>query len=124
MQAKVYYRVSSIIKHSEEDIYKDGCQGQESGNTWSEKPCMQAETVEEIIQRCIDFAELDKQTPDNPAYNACEEDGRLDIQVYEDAEGNTLTEKDIKAWKKGKIKAWLATYSFYIEKATHERVKL
>lgn len=44
----------------------------------------------------------------------CGEIGRLDILVYEDAQGCRASTAETALWKQGKCRLWLATYTFRI----------
>jgi hypothetical protein len=50
--------------------------------------------------------------------NSCDEIGRVDIQQMENDEGYSASKDQIKAWKNGKQRLWLACYTFNIEQVS------
>lgn len=104
------------IKHSEEDDFVTGCEGKAIMDGGHET--FNAATLDELIKQCAHF--VGQTDLKNCLLDSCEEAGRLDIQVYEDAEGMPASEDAINKWKDGKYKIWLATYTFNLLKV--ERV--
>lgn len=117
---KTKYEVRGWYKIAEEDNWEKGCLP-ESGSHYSGDDQFEADSIEKLVtylcQHCGAegvAAELD----------ACEEDGRIDIQVMENREGYHASKPEMEAFKKGKCRLWLAAYTFQVEKVTREVIKL
>ena len=108
------YIAMGWIRHTEEDIYNDGCQPQTSATSGGHDT-FNAPTLDALIKQCAAFE--GQQDLKNCLLDSCEEAGRLDVQVYEDAEGVAADERDFERWKEGKQKLWLVTYTFNLLKA-------
>lgn len=107
------YEVNGWLKHAEEDIWERGCQpGTERVDEGNDR--FRADTMEDLIEKLMDFA----LTTDKKAVllNACDEIGRVDIQVTQGDDGLPLTESEQEVWKRGEKQAWLVNYSFRVER--------
>lgn len=105
------FRAHGWIKHCEEDVYASGCTGQ--GRTWSGQQCFSAPTLQALLTSIKEFAGGDPDANDDTQLDACDEYGRVDIQVHEDENGTTAHNFD--AWKAGEARLWLCTYTFHVE---------
>ena len=108
------YRVKYAMKHAEQDSYAEGCLPNTVNSSTIEWN-FDKSNIESLIEACIDLTGADAK---DVMLNACEEIGRIDIQVYEDENGSRVYESEEhkwNAWKEGKRKLWLCTYSFYVE---------
>lgn len=99
------------IKFSEEDNWENGCIGNSSSyfvnyNIRGSK--------EEIIRQIQDIT--GEISTDNFDFNSCDEQGRIDIQIQENENGERLTEKEWEQFKSGEINTYLSTYSFQFYK--------
>lgn len=117
---KAIYEARGWSKFTEEDSYKDGCNPKTS-TMFDGKDVFQGDTVEEVVQACLDFLGCMKEDAE---LDSCGEDGRLDVQRMENADADTASKAELAAFKKGKARLWLATYTFYIEKVQKEAVSL
>ena len=54
---------------------------------------------------------------DDILLNSCDEQGRVDLQGHETADGGTASESGMQLWKDGKIKLYSVTYTALIYKA-------
>lgn len=115
------YEINGWYKFAEQDDWEHGCDPDKyvsfTGNEqWS------AETIERLLEIIKDF--VDVPSGHEIELDACEEDGRVDIQVLETADGYTASDRDIEKWKQGEMALWSATYTFIIERVTREPVRL
>ena len=117
---KTQYEINGYIKHAEEDSWENGCDPT-SGNSFFGDTQFKADSIEKLItylcQHC--GAERDAVTLD-----ACEEPGRIDIQVMENGEGYHASNPEMESFRKGNCRLWLADYSFQVEKVTRETISL
>lgn len=98
-------------KHSELDNWENGCTGEYSAQ-FVRYPS-EFKDKQQAIKFVKDIAgEIDE---DNFEFNACEEAGRIDVQIQENENGERLTQQEWEDFKQGKIKAYLVTYSFYFK---------
>ena len=56
--------------------------------------------------------------------DACEEDGRVDVQVLETADSYTVDAWQVEKWKRGELALWAATYTFMVEEVARTPVQL
>jgi len=113
---KTQFEVRGWIKFAEEDIFSEGCLPNtaihDSGNDF-----FKADSSPEIVEKLKQFANGDN---DSVMIDSCEEPGRIDISVMEDANGDKASEKELSLWKEGKKRLWNAIYSFQVEKVRRE----
>ena len=96
------------IVHRELDNWEDGCSGDgDSVHVDITEVFKTKEDAFRFIQDCTGETCMD--------YNACEENGRIDVQVQEDQDGMRLTPAQWEEFKAGRIDTYLATYSFYFK---------
>ena len=116
------YEINGVHRFTEEDIYNDGCQPK-TGSSDYIKLNIKANTVDELIQKL--FSELCfTYSKEALELNACDEEGRIDIQVMEDENGSEASKNELASWKNGKKRLWLGNYSANIELVTRESVSL
>ena len=74
-----------------------------------------AKTPEALIGNIADKFQT---TKGNVELNACEEDGQVDIQVYENASGEIvdILSEEFGRWVDGKARLWAVTYSGTLRK--------
>ncbi len=106
------YMINGFLKFVEQDEYKNGCLP-DTGHTASADILIKAETKEQIIEKVKEFFDVKN---DCIELNACEESGRIDIQIMENDLAEQPSPAAIEAWKKGKFNLWLANYSGQLEK--------
>ena len=117
---KTYYQADGWIKFSEEDIYQDGCQPN-SGGTYTGSDKWKADTLDGLLNEILSFTDGDREGME---IDACEEIGRVDISIMENADGCRATKQEIELWKEGDIQLWNCIYSFQIEQITANPVSL
>lgn len=117
---KTYYQIDGFLKHSEQDIYNDGCNPDTSQSFFIDH-LIQKESLSDLIQSIKDFTEAEN---DDLLLNSCEEKGRIDAQVMENALGIKATNKELESWKQGKIDLYLCTYSVQVKLITETDVDL
>ena len=115
------YEVNGWHKFGERDYYETGCDPDEYVNfggqdRWS------AVTVKDLLLQLRGFVGVDDDY--EIELDSCDEDGRVDIQVMEIAEGYTANEWHIEEWKKGELALWYSTYTFYVEQVERKSVRL
>ena len=112
------YITRDISKFSEEDIFSDGCQPG-TGQMFDLGVQFSGDTPEVVIEKIANFLGTDAKDAQK---NVCDEPGRVEFGITENAEGQSLSTRETEKWQRGKIKAWYCVYTAYIEKC--EPVKL
>ena len=115
---KTTYETDCFIKFAEIDLYNEGCQPDTGYQTGGDITLLGA-TVDELIENILNFTGADDYE-----LNACDVDGRIDIQVMENPHGTPATMSELDGWKREEYTLYLANYSFYIKKVTRKTVKL
>lgn len=123
------YRLStSVISHSEKDIFNEGCVGQ-STTEFHDIDQVITDKLEIIIDKINGFCgSLDNA---NLLINSCDEDGRIDCQVLtvKPHRFNKVSTKSLALWKNGEKDLYLNDISFYVETSengglTYNAIKL
>jgi hypothetical protein len=104
--------VKGWVKYAEEDIFSDGCIIG-TGYSTSGDLSFSAETEETLIDSLVSFVGADKSSVE---LNACDEPGRVDICLLENADGFAASKRQIEAWKLGHERLWYCTYIFQAHK--------
>lgn len=112
------YIARNLSKFAEEDVFEDGCQPG-TGQMFDLDVSFTGDTPEAVIEKIADFLGVD---PKDAEKNVCDEPGRVEFGITENGEGYALSKRESEKWQAGKIKAWYAVYTAYIEKC--EPVKL
>ena len=107
----VRYEVNGCIKTAEIDDFEHGCQS-ESAQMMHIDVELSADTVAELVAMIHEFI---GSRPGSHILDACEEQGRIDVQVMERDCGSPASDSDLDAWQEGKLRLWLADYSFRVE---------
>lgn len=103
--------VNGATKIAEEDNYQEGCLPDTSYMVDIDLSFRGA-TIEELIEQ------LKIYYGEEYLVNPCEDDpSRIDFQRMEDSEGCEASKNQIEAWKKGRFKLWVVTYTMNIEKS-------
>lgn len=108
------FQANGLLKFSEQDLWNDGCQP-DTAQSYEVSVNFTGKTAQEVIDQITDFTGCGK---DGVEINACDEPGRVDFAVTEDADGSPLSKSQWAQFKKGQIKAWYTVYSAYIEQTT------
>ena len=117
----IKYEANGCMKVADEDIWKRGCTSFADITQCGEN-VFSADTVLELIEELKKFCGTEDDTA--LLLDACDETGRLDIQVMENEDGISASKKEIEWWQHKKTKLWLCCYTFYIVKVTREEVCL
>lgn len=116
--AKHEYVVRGYVAHADVDNFENGCSLVGSKTEWSQE-VFKSDTLTGLIALlCKEF----KGDVKHVESNACDELGRIDIQVNqrEAFTRNAPSENTMKAWRNGEINLWLTNYSFYVVRETVE----
>lgn len=108
------YETNGALKTVELDNWERGCQ-LEGAQSYFVNWKIEAETLAEIKQKIMDFVGCDM---DGIVIDACEEAGRIDAQVTENADGYIASESELASWKRGELELYAVTYSFLFEQVT------
>jgi hypothetical protein len=96
---------------SELDHWENGCTGEYSVNFWDLE--FKAENEQKLIDKITSHFDV---TVDHLQFNACEEIGRLDVQLQtlDKFDEFQLSKNQFDEFKRGYIKAYLTTFSFQV----------
>lgn len=110
------YKITNFLKHAEKDDYIEGCDPATSRvDTLFYK--FEAENKLELINKLMEYFGVDRKAI---KLDACEEAGRIDIQLMEDRNCFRADEAALNIWRRGKLELWLVTYSGYLERVHPE----
>jgi len=106
------YIIRSFMKIAEIDNFVAGC---DMESTAISECCIEikADTIDVLKDKIPAYFGVDSNSV---GYNACEELGRVDIQILEDEHGNKAGRVDLGRWKKGKIDLYTCTYIGQLER--------
>ena len=115
------FEVNGWTKYAEEDVFAEGCVGR--GASFGDNNMrFQGSTLQDLIKSLMEFTGVDHE--DCVVLDACDEEGRIDIQLFETAEGNAASYSDIEKWRDGELRLWLVDYTFRVEQVERRRVAL
>lgn len=117
---KTYYQAHGWIKFYEEDIYQEGCIPH-TGGMIDGREIFKANTLDGLLNEVLSFTDGDLEGME---FDSCDEVGRLDIFLMENADGCRATKREIELWKDGDLQLWNSIYSFQIEQITANPVSL
>ena len=105
------YFVNGLLKFAEEDSYQSGCV---VGTAVSShiNITFTGKTLAALLENLKIFTGCD-----DILINSCEEQGRVDLQGYEAADGSTASASDMQLWRAGEKKLYSVTYTVYVYKA-------
>jgi len=109
--------VNGWSKFAELDSWKNGCDP-DSTRWEAGSDSFTAEDENELIAKLMEFTDVDDKQ--NVLINSCDQDGRIDIQRYEDEQGCLADASEMDAFKRGEIDLYLACYTFHVESITRE----
>ena len=106
------YRLYGFLKHSEIFSLEEGCPSDTANSQFIEYT-IAADCIAGIIEQASEFIYSYGITgaTDNIQVNACDEPGRIDFTIMEDAEGIQASEFDLQQWRKGAKELYCCTYS-------------
>lgn len=107
------FEVNGWSKFVEEDIFAEGCIPETSCYYSDKTMRFQASTVDDLIKSVMEFVGCANRA--EVELDACDEAGRIDIQMLESDEGNPASPREIEQWRAGNCRLWLANYTFYAE---------
>ena len=105
------YIANNILKFSAKADYQNGC----AENTETSNDLGILITNKTLAGLLEDLKNL--TGCNDILLNSHEEQGRIDLQGYETADGSTASASDMQLWKDGKIKLYSVTYTAYAYKA-------
>lgn len=108
------FEANHCLKLIEEDHWETGCLF-ETARSWSISHTIAGASLEDLKRQITEFVGCNESDLE---INACEEPGRIDVQVLENGEGLPMSPSDLLRWKSGHATAYQATYSFYFEQVT------
>jgi hypothetical protein len=115
------YEINGGLKCVERDVFASGCQP-ETSRCWPIDVRLSADSVEELIKKLNDFLGNDDLSA--VSLDACDEPGRIDVQMLENDAGEPATTAQIDVWKRCELALWLADYSFQVEAVERRTVEL
>lgn len=107
------YESKGCLKIAELDHFVNGCHGK-AQTMWIDVRAS-GETLDDVKTAVRDFCMCGE---DALEINACDEAGRIDAQVTENADGNPPSESELEQWKAGELELYAVTYSFQFEQVT------
>jgi hypothetical protein len=115
------FEINGGLVWGEEDIFEHGCQP-DSSYSYDIPLRLTAPSIPELIAKLN--SHIGPFDDDAVLLDSCDEDGRLDVQVYVTDENITASAGDIEGWREGKQRLWLATYFFSVELVERKTVPL
>lgn len=115
-----YYQANGWAKFYEEDVYQEGCLPH-TGGLIDGREVFRADTTDGLLNELLAFTGANYE---DIQLNSCDEVGRVDISIMENADGARATKWEIESWKEADIQLWDCIYTFQIEKITAEAVNL
>jgi len=115
------YEANGWTKFCEEDDFENGCLPKTSFMVDGRERFVGA-TIDDLLKALNEFTRNDDA--EAIELDACDEPGRVDIQIMETAEGYAASKNDIVAWREGKRRLWLACYSFHVEHVERKPIAL
>lgn len=109
----ITYEIDDFFGIATEDNFENGEIGK--GQLKDYKIVLSASTIEGLL---VKVAQEFDTAPEHLLLDSCDEDGRIDIQVHETAEGWIVNQVDplYKKWVKGQARLWSVTYSGTLRK--------
>lgn len=116
------YEINGLLKHAEEDDYKQGCLSGTLQSFFIDQQ-FSALTVNQLIEQVCDFLGCGLEAVQ---VNACDEPGRIDWSMMENTDDEEPSPHQYANWKAGRVKLWYATYTGnveYVERTTGELIE-
>ena len=120
-KTRTTYEATGWLKLAEEDVFETGCEKGSSATSGDDR--FIGKDIKEVVAKCAGFCPGNAREGDLMR-DSCDEDGRLDIQVMEDADGNGASKHQKEQWRQGKCRLWLCTYVFKIERVERKPIKM
>jgi hypothetical protein len=113
------WEVRGWMKYAALDDYENGESiDSEDGQITSGSEFFSDPDLAHLVSSLMAFAGVDD--PSAVILNSCGEAGRIDIQSMETEDGVPAVLHELESWKRGELRLWSVTYSFYAEWVTHE----
>lgn len=110
------YVCTRMQKSAEEDSYEHGCDPKTFVWTCDESCDLRAATMVELLAKLCNRYAL---APFD-SYWVSEENNSISSNRLETVDGEEPSEVELEQWRDGKLKLYLADYTFFIEKRTVE----
>lgn len=120
MRKQVSFESGTALKHTEEEIFQEGCISK-TGRTFEVDIKFRAATLRELLDKITEYYNVKAF---DIKLNACGEKGRMDISIQEDDNAIKPTLDEIRQWKEKQKKLYIATYTYRIHRVTMEAVAL
>jgi len=115
------YEVNGWYKYGEQDHLETGCDP-DRYVSFSGTDQFSADTLPDLLIKLRSFVGVDDDY--DIELDACDEDGRVDIQVMETADSYIANEWQVEEWRRGEIPLWYSTYTFHVAEVTRKGVRL
>lgn len=115
------YEVTGWFKFAEEDSFEHGCDP-DTAFSFAGDDIFKGETVEDVLKQIKNFLGVDDDYEVD--LDACETEGRVDIQILENNDAYPATSAEMERWRAGEITLWAACYSFEIYEVERRAVNL
>jgi hypothetical protein len=102
------YEINGYTKFGERDVYGDGCQ-LDGGFSFSDSCDFKDDTLKGLLEQVWFFTDGNM---DCTELDACDEPGRIDVQIMEDSDGIKATNSQLEQWRQGEIELYSVTYIF------------
>lgn len=109
------FEVSGFHRIATEDHYHQGEFGPSSDSYVDYH--IKAKTLQEMREK---IASVVGGTLEDQDLNSCDEPGRVDVQMLENADGLSPTASQYAKWIEGEYRLWSVTYTFYVESVTRQ----
>jgi len=117
---KTYYQANGWVKFYGEDVYEEGCLPH-TGGIIDGREQFKADTLDGLLNELIAFTGANYE---DIQLDSCDEIGRVDISIMENADGARAMKWEIDSWKEADIQLWDCIYTFHIEQINATPVKL
>ena len=114
--------VNGFIKITEQDVFAEGCLP-ETGSVYHDNVLrFKAATIDDLVKALMEFTGCNDR--ESVLLDACDDQGRIDIQIMETEEGYAASKNDIAQWREGNRCLWLAIYTFQVEQVERKTISL
>lgn len=115
-----YYLADGWLKFYEEDIYAEGCIP-DTGGIIDGRDQFKADTLEKLLNEILSFTDGDREGME---LDSCDDIGRVDISIIENADGARANKSEIESWKAGDLQLWDCIYTFRVQRIQAETIDL
>jgi len=111
---KSQYQITGFMMYKEEDFFEHGCQPNSGSDNYYDYT-LTGSSPQDIALGIS--SHLDTKI-ENMTFNACHENGRIDITRMENSDGEKATKSDLIEWEKGLKPLWHTVYTTHLELCT------